>query len=842
MPTLKLPAVQATPARSIRRCFRITRCLAVLCLAVATMAVVDAAGTSAASAAEAQGIVVRPAAVELNGNYSRSQLLVTAATEASTIVGRSTDLTAAAEYSSSDEKVVTVTPGGQLRAEGDGTATVTVQAGGHSRDVAVTVAGVVPNPVIDYDLLVQPILSRHGCNMGACHASQYGKGGFKLSVFSFQPANDHAAIVRDRRQRRINFLTPEDSLLLKKPTMEVPHGGSRRLRRGSTDYNALVSWIAAGAPGPSSKSPKVTRLEVTPQERVAVPGETQQLQVIAHYSDDSHRDVTALTQFDSMDEALLSVNEDGLVQVLGRGQAPVMVRFGDFAEICTFVVPYADSIELAGWENQNFVDELASAKFRELGIEPSAVCDDATFIRRAFLDAIGTLPKPEEVTAFMEDKSPKKREHLIDRLLGLTGDPEQDIYNDAFAAWWTLRWSDLIRNSSKKVGEQGMWALHNWIRESFRVNRPFDEFVRELVTAKGSIYSSGPANYFRINGNASDLTESTTQLFMGLRLQCAKCHHHPFEKYSQADYQGFSRFFSRVGNKNSQEFGLFGRETVVVVRATGKTTGTPLGGEPVGHPLDLRIPLAEWLTSPENTYFARSVVNRHMSWLLGRGLVEPVDDLRETNPATNTALMQALSQDFVSSGYNLKHLIRTIMVSRLYQLSSVPTAANAADDRFYSHFRVKRLPAEVLLDGIDQVTGTQTKFKSLPMGTRAIELPDAEYPNYFLTVFAKPKRASVCECERSPDENLAQALHTLNGDLLATRIASANGRVATLLKEKVEHPEIIRQLYLAALCRLPSDAEQAACAEFLKASPSPKECYEDILWALINSKQFLFVR
>ncbi|MCH8828063.1 MAG: DUF1553 domain-containing protein, partial [Planctomycetes bacterium] len=544
---------------------------------------------------------------------------------------------------------------------------------------------------------------------------------------------------------------------------------------------------------------------------------------------------------DSMDDAMLSVGEFGLVKAIGKGQATIMVRFEDHAEISTFVVPYSTSVELAGWTNNNFIDELAARKFRELGIEPSPLCDDATFLRRAFFDAVGTLPPTDAVREFLKSNDAKKRDKLIDRLLGLTGDPKLDIHNDAYAAFWALKWSDLIRNNSNSVGEQGMWALHNWIRESFRTNKPFDKFVRELVTAKGSIYSNGPANYFRINKNSSDLAESTAQLFLGVRLACAKCHHHPFEKYSQADYRGFSAFFSRVGTKSSQEFGLFGRESVVVVRPTGKAKGRTLDGQLVTHPLDLRIPLANWLTSPKNAYFAKSVVNRYVAYFLGRGLVEPIDDLRETNPPSNVAMLDDLTADFIKNGFDVKRLIRTIMVSRLYQLSSQPTKANLSDRRFYSYFKVKRISAEPLLDAVDQATSVQTKFKNLPLGTRAIELPDAEYPNYFLTTFAKPKRASVCECERVGDETLAQALHTLNGETLTRKIAHKNGRVARLLKAKTPHAAIVAELYLAALCRHPTQKEQAACRQILKESPNPRECYEDILWALMNSKQFLFV-
>lgn len=828
------------------------RSFPVLGAAVATIALATfGLRPQAVAAADVSAFIIRPDAVRLDGNFSRVQLVVTESDASGQTTERSGDLTSNAQFASSNAAVVTVDSTGRLLAVGNGEAAITVTVGATSRQVPVTVSGVVPEPSIGYREHISPILSKAGCNMGACHASQHGKGGFKLSVFGFEPDADREQIVRDRQQRRVNFLSPESSLVLQKPTMQVPHGGGSRLEAGSTDYKVLVAWLRNGAPGPSKDAPKVTRLAVTPSRRVGSVGMKQQLRVVATYSDGLVRDVTAWTKFDSMDEGRLSVSGNGLVTTLDKGQAPIMVRFEGQADLCEFVIPYAESIQLAGWTNNTFIDELAAAKFRELGIEPSPLCDDATFVRRAFLDAIGTLPTPEETLAFVESTDPRKREKLVDRLLGLTGDPALDVYNDHYAAFWTLKWSDLIRNNSKSVGEQGMWALHNWIREAFRINKPFNEFVQELVTAKGSIYMNGPANYFRINANATDLTESTAQLFMGLRLECAKCHHHPFENYSQADYYGFAAFFSRVGTKRSQEFGLFGREQVVLVKPsgeirhprTGKTMQpTPLGGEPIDHPLDRRLPLAAWLTSPENELFAKSVVNRYMGFLLGRGLVEPIDDLRSTNPPTNVALMEALAQDFVDSGYDLKHLIRTIMVSRLYQLDSQPTPANASDDRFYSHFKVRRLTAEPLLDAVDRVTGVQTKFRNLPMGTRAIELPDAEYPNYFLNTFAKPRRASVCECERSKDANLAQALHTLNGDILASKIADKNGRVAKLLAAKKTHEDIVTELYLVTLCRRPTAEEIAAARTFLDEIGNAKECYEDLLWALVNSKQFLFNR
>lgn len=802
------------------------------------------------SAIGAEPFQVTPAEIALQGNFARLQVVVTKSDDSGKITDRSDDLTATAVFSSTDSKVFSVTPSGELLAVNNGAAKLVVTIAGTNKEIGVTVSGVAERPDIQFMEHVSPILSKLGCNQGACHASQHGKGGFVLSVFGFEPDKDRDMLARDRDQRRIDFVQPENSLFLQKPTMRVAHGGGKRLREGSVDYQMLVAWIRGGAPKPRDQAPKVTKLFVWPAQRLGTVGMNQQLRVDATYSNGETRDVTAWARFDSMDDGVLNVSPAGVVRTIGKGQAPVMVRFEGQAAISVFVVPFGTAPQLAGWSNHNFVDELASQKFRELGIEPSSLCDDATFLRRAFLDTVGTLPTTEESLAFLQSSDPKKREQLIDRLLGLTGDPNLDIYNEPYAAYWTLKWSDLIRNTSDQLGEQGMWAMHNWIRNSFRQNKPFDQFVRELVTGQGSIYSNGPANYFRINNNSSELTESTSQLFLGIRMECAKCHHHPFEKYSQEDYYSLAAFFSRVGLKRSEEFGLFGAEQVVYVQATGEVrhprTGkvlapTTLDGTSSDNPQDRRLPLAEWLTSPKNEFFAKSVANRYMGYLLGRGLVEPVDDLRSTNPPSNVALMDALARDFASNGFNLKKLMRAILTSRLYQLDSQPNENNASDNRFYSHFLVKRVPAEPLLDAIDRVTSSPTKFQNLPRGTRAIELPDAEYPDYFLNTFAKPRRASVCECERSPDESLSQALHTLNGDILANKIGDGKGRIATLLNEKKTPEEIVDQLYLATICRHPNDAEKGAAQTHLKDNANPREYYEDLLWALINSKHFLFV-
>lgn len=794
---------------------------------------------------------VRPAAIALRGNFDRGQLLVTETTGQGAIDERSNDLTSQAIFKSGDAKVVSVSSSGALLAVADGKTKISVTVGGRTQDVDVEVSGVLAKPVVSFSCQVTPILSKTGCNAAQCHASQHGKGGFKLSVFGYAPDEDHRAMVRDWQGRRVDLVEPANSLIFMKPLMKVPHGGNKRLDENSVEYQTLAAWLAGGAPAPNPKDPKVTGISVTPVSRVGKLGFTQQFRVEASYSDGTTRDVTALAKYDSQDESTTTVNATGLARVFGKGQAPIVVRFEGQAQAVVVTVPYGEKTELKGWENRNFIDELASAKFKEVGIEPSGLCDDATFVRRAYLDAIGTLPTIEQTMAFLNDKSPKKRAELIDALLGLTGDPKKDVHNNAYAAYWGLKWADLIRSSSTTVGEQGMWSLHNWLQDSFRQNKPYDKFVRELVMAKGSIFMDGPSNFYRIAANPADMAETSAQLFLGVRLLCAKCHHHPMEKYAQEDYYAYAAFFARVGTKNSSEFGLFGREQIVMVKNSGEVshpktnkvmTPTPLEGEPLAkEPLDRRQPLADWLVAPSNEYFSRNLVNRYMGYLMGRGLVEPIDDMRATNPSTNRPLLDALAKNFVDSGFDIKQLMRTIMNSRLYQLDSQPTPGNAADDRFYSHYDVKRIGAETLLDSIDYVTGTQTKFKNMPLGTKAIELPDANYGDYFLATFGKPRRVSVCECERVPDENLAQALHTLNGDVLASKITDAKGRIQSMLAAKKPYAEIMETLYLAALSRKPTAKELTELEKLLKQSKEPAMFYEDIMWSLCNSKQFLFI-
>jgi hypothetical protein len=804
---------------------------------------------------------VTPAQVRLSDNFALTQLIVTKADAGQNSSDRNDDLTTTARYASSNPAVVTVTKTGKLRPMGNGQAEISVTINGTSQTVPVTVEGFQSQPDVGFAKLVMPMLTKAGCNSGACHGLQNGKGGFKLSVFESSLREDHDVIVRARQQRRVNLLVPEESLLLQKPLLQMAHGGGKRFDRGSIAHEVLLAWIRNGAPGPESDQAVLSKLIVTPQRRVMNNVGThphQQLRVEGVYEDGTVRDVTDWAKFDSVDTSVVDVSKAGLVTANpnGRGQSAVMVRFAGQVAVSMFVVPYSKSAPLRNWTNNNFIDKLAADKFKELGIEPSPLCDDATFHRRAYLDSIGVLPSVAETRAYLSSQQPDKREQLIDRLLGLTKNPKLDIYNDLYAAYWTLKWSDLMRNTSAiDLNTNSMWCLHNWLKDSFRTNKPYDKFVSEILTAQGSIYRNGPANFYRINETTIERTESSAQLFMGLRMRCAQCHHHPFEKISQDNYYELAAFFARIGKKETDEFLGARIEEVIYSRPTGfvfhprtnkKMVPRTFDGVERKHLVDPRIPLAQWLTSPKNQYFSKAIVNRYVSYLLGRGLVMPIDDMRGTNPPTNVALMDALSDDFIKSKFDLKHLMRTIMRSRLYQLDSQPTKQNAIDRQFYSHYLVKRLPAEPLLDALNTATGTTTTFKNLPVGTRAIELADAMQSrgvqNYFLKTFAKPERKTSCECERVPDPSLAQALHTLNGDTIKDKTEDENGRIAKLLEAKKTHEEIVTELYLATLSRFPTDAERAACKRFLANSPSPRECYEDLLWALLNSTGFLFIR
>ena len=697
---------------------------------------------------------------------------------------------------------------------------------------------------------VIPVLTKAGCNQGACHGGQFGQGGFKLSLLGFAPEQDHPSIVREWTQRRVSLLVPAESLLLRKALGSVPHGGGKRVSYKSPEYETLKAWLAAGAPGPVEDEPRLTSISVTPAEREYQQNESQQLTVIAEYSDGSRRDVTPLARFDSLSEGVARVTRSGFITAAGQGQTAIMVRYRGRAKVSSVVRPFADDVDLADIQPHNFVDEHVKARWQKLGLEPSPLCSDEVFIRRAFLASIGTLPPRARVEGFRASADPEKRIELVDELLGLTGDPKRDVYVEPFSAYWTQKWGDLLRNNRDKVGETGMWAFANWIRASLRENKPMDQFAREILLARGSIYQNGQANYYKVASKATDLAETTAQVFLGVRLECARCHQHPFESYSQSDYYGMAAFFTRVTTKRSSDFGGFGNDTVVRLKTSGTIkhprTGqvippTPLGASSLKSitARDLRQPLAEWMTSPENSLFARNIVNRTWGHLMGMAIVKPIDDLRETNPPANPELLEALAADFVKNGYDLRKLMRAIMVSRVFQLSSTATGKNAADTRFFSHYPTKRLPAEVLLDAIDDACGTQERFTGVPLGTRAIELPDPKFSSYFLDTLGRPQRIVSCECERTAEPNLAQVLQIANGELVQRKLSDKQGRISRLIETKATDEAAFTELYLVTLSRRPTNEEIDHCHTILVAANDRRSGLEDILWALLNGREFL---
>ena len=852
----------------------------VLCIpAAAASAQTAAPAPPPGTVARRQSIValrIEPREVALFGPRAEARVLVTGIRRD----GSAVDLTASARLESTNVRVVR-SAGSILRPAGNGAAVVTVRAAGQVTDVPVAVRGMDRPAPVDFAREVVPILNRAGCAAGACHGASAGKGGFRLSLFGSDPAFDYLNIVRHARGRRVQLADPENSLLLRKPTLRTAHQGGRRLQAGSADYRILLRWLLDGAPGPRSQEPALRELELFPAHRVLQPGGRQPLVVRAVFSDGVTMDVTRWARLSSLNDGIAAVSPEGIVRAAGRGETSVLARFFGRPAAARITVPFAAGREFPEFSRGNFVDRLVAKKWKELGLEPSPPCDDATFLRRACLDILGTLPTPAEVEGFLTESAPDKRERLIDRLLAR---PE-------YADYWALKWADLLRSNRVQLGPKGMWSYTNWIRAQFRENTPADRFARALITAQGSSFTSGPANYYRVAGSPPDLAETTAQVFLGTRLQCAKCHNHPFEKWSQAEYYQFAAFFARLDRKGSQEFGLFGNEQVVRVNAGGEVhhpkTGarmvpTPLGGYPVSMRVrgakgdlvdpdpdasgDRRALLADWI-SQGNPLFARNIANRYWGYLMGRGLVEPVDDQRATNPPTNPELLDALAADFARNGYDIKRLIRTICTSRAYGLSADVTPRNRADRQFYTHYFVKRIPAEPLLDAICAATGTVEKFPELPAGFRAIQLPDPQVASTFLDTFGRAPRTSSCECERPAEPNMGQALHLMMGDLIQRKVADPNGRVAKLIAEKKSDPEILEQLYLATLSRPPRADEKARALSQVRATVerpallprSPRRLLpvqiafgrsqeardrdrravlEDILWALLNSKEF----
>ncbi|WP_184212749.1 DUF1553 domain-containing protein [Prosthecobacter dejongeii] len=702
---------------------------------------------------------------------------------------------------------------------------------------------------------VQPILTRFGCNMGACHGAAAGQGGFRLSLRGFDDEGDYLSVTHSAMGRRINGDDPARSLLLLKAIKTVPHKGDKRFEMDSEAYQTLVNWIAHGAPGPKKEDARLVSLEVSPKQVLSKPGSQQQLKVLAKFSDGRSEDVTRWAKFNAVNASVATVDDQGLVKVTGSGEGTVSAWYLSRLDIAIVSVPQegaADETLFAQLKQRNFVDELVLEKLRALNIPPSQRCTDGEFIRRAHLDTIGVLPTAEETRAFLADTQPNKRDRLIESLLKR---PE-------FVDYWSHRWSDLLLVNSDKLTPEGMWAYYHWIRSRVAANTPWDVMVKSLLTATGSTLENGAGNFFLLHDEPTRLSETVSVAFLGTAMNCAKCHNHPLEKWTNDEYFAFANLFSRVRTKNGAT-----ADERVVFSATEGDLVQPLTGKPqppraleVTHsvsmtaPEDRRVPMAAWLTSPDNRLFKRTITNRVWANFFGVGLVESVDDIRITNPASNEKLLDAACDHLVNHKFDLKSLMRVILQSETYQRSSETIYQNEKDTRYYSHFYPRRLKAEILLDSVAQVTAVPTTFNidrrnankgtkdTYPMGFRALQLPDSNIASYFLKSFGRADRVATCECERTNEPSMAQALHIANGDTLNDKLATKDNRVDQLLNSKQPNEKLVQDAYLIALARQPTAAEKTKATELLATAPPTdrRATLEDLFWSLMSSKEFLF--
>jgi hypothetical protein len=688
-----------------------------------------------------------------------------------------------------------------------------------------------------------------GCNSGACHGAAAGKNGFSLTLRGYDPAADYDAITRQAGGRRVNLIEPAKSLLLLKPTEVVPHVGGRKFEPGTPAYEVLSRWVATGAPGPSAADATLTALHVTPGDSTLSAGAVAPLKVSARFSNGTVEDVTAWAKFASADETVAQVDDAGRVTMRGPGETAISVSFLSGVTMTRVRAPFDAAVAESAYTGAarfNLIDDHVLAKLRQMRIAPSPLAPDHVFIRRAYLDAAGILPTRAEVEAFLRDTSPDKRTTLVDHLLT----------RDEFVDYWTYKWSDLLLVSSRSLGRNNMRAFSAWIRRHVEHNTPWDTFVAELTTATGRTSENGATNYFLIHRSPVELAENYTQAFLGLTLTCARCHNHPMEKWTQTDYYGFANLFARVAMKEDGIGGAKGDAATIFSTTEGDIlhprlavamAPRPLDGVPMASHdrTDRRAYLAAWLTSRDNRQFARTIVNRIWANYFGRGLVHPVDDLRLTNPASNEPLLDAVTDVFVSGGFDVRALMRLIMTSAAYQRSAETVEGNARDDRFYSRYLTRRLPAEVILDAFSQVTGVPEDFGGYPRGTRAMELPDTRVNSYFLTVFGRPERVVTSVAERMQDPTLPQALHTINGETLNAKILDERGIVARMVAAGHTNAEMLDELYWSALSRPPTDRERTAILAALGRTPGAdpdamRRGLEDLTWAVLTSTEFLF--
>ncbi len=845
------------------------------CMSGSSVFAADGAGNAV------ERLSLSPAQVALRGLGSTQRLLVTGHTgEGSS--AQAADLSRQAKFVSHDSHVATVDQTGRITAVGNGTARIEVTASRQHATLKVTVSGAETLPAVTLENDIIPLLTTHGCNSGACHGKARGQNGFALSLLGFYPDFDYDALALEGRGRRVFPASAERSLLITKPAGQVPHGGGKRIEPGSPDYETLLRWVATGMPRRAAEAPVVERISVEPAERSLLNHGEQQLLVTAHYSDGSVRDVTDAAAYQSNENAIIAVNERGLMTAGPiPGETAVMARYQGLIAVSEVRIPLTGAVAdevYAQLPRQNFIDELVWNKLQSLRITPSQPADDATFLRRAYTDIIGRLPAADEARAFLADNSANKKAKLIDALLER---PE-------FADYWASKWSDLLIPNPYRVGAKATLVFDAWIRDAFRRNMPWDQFSRELLSARGSTWRNGATTLFRDRREPEEIATMVSQLFLGVRLDCAKCHHHPFEKWGQEHFYSFAAYFSRIGRKGrGLSPPISGSEEILFTAAKGDVkhplTGEvlppmPLTGESVeiSEDEDPRDALVAWMTADGNPYFSTVMANRIWADLMGRGIVEPVDDLRATNPPTNGPLLEALAAEFRTQKYDVKQLIRTICSSYVYGLSSVPNERNVADTRNYSRHYRTQLRGELLLDGVCDITGVPESFEAMPPGSRAVELWTRRIDSLFLDTFGRPDLNQDPPCERVNEPTVVQALHLMNAPTLHRKAVSDAGICRTLAESEREPREIVEELYLRVYSRLPSErelkitlalfeptavpqvpAEEPVAGAAIPANPAEpteiaktgepetitakrRRATEDLLWALLNTPEFVF--
>jgi len=778
-------------------------------------------------------IAVFPPDVNMQSARGKQRIIV----QASYADGITRDVTAQAKVTISDPKIAKIV-NLEVLPVGDGKCSIAVEFEGKTTQIPVDVKDAIKDRPISFKLDVMPIFLRNGCNQGGCHGAARGKDGFRLSLFGFDPDGDHYRLTRELNGRRINLAIPEESLLVEKSIGKVPHTGGQKFAVGEQYYNDLVRWVDAG--GPQDPAGIATPVSVDLFPKTALldgKGSTQQLIVRAKYSDGSERDVTSLALFLSSNDSSGKVSPSGLVTAGDRGEAFVMARFSTFTVGVPFIVLPKDlKFSFPTTPEKNYIDTLVNAKLKNLRIAPSATCSDEVFLRRIFIDLTGMLPSVEEYKTFMANKSADKREQLVKELME----------RKEFSELWVLKWAELLQiRSSNQVSYKATLLYYNWLQDRIARNVPLNQWVQELLGANGGTFNNPVTNYYQNETDILKVTENVAQVFMGMRIQCAQCHNHPFDRWTMDDYYGFAAFFTQIGRKRTDD----PRELVVFNSGSGEINH-PLGGrrmapkylggevpDVVGK--DRRALMAEWLASPKNPYFATNLSNMVWTHFFGLGIINEVDDVRVSNPPSNSELLEELGKKFTEYNYDFKRLVKDIVLSNSYQLSTQTNSSNESDTKNFSHSSIRRIKAETFLDCISQVTETKNKFPGLPLGARAVQIADGQVSNYFLTTFGRATRESVCSCEVKLDPTLSQSLHLLNGDATTQRITQGN-LVGKLLKEKKTPEEILDEIYVRCLSRMPSADEKTKVLALVNAEKDKKQVLEDAFWAVLNTREYMF--